>query len=134
MSKSLDDHLLQNKEEYVFKIRPVILWGGFLLFGIFCKLMHWPSSMFIILSSAGLTAYSISGLLTLKGRNLLNLTLSIAGIIWTILLAAAAFFNSTRLYNTNGFLLYVGLFCVFFLIYELLKRRKMKASKTHYEK
>jgi len=129
MTNPLDDHLLQKSETPAFKARPAIIWGIILAIGIFSRLMHWPSATIILFSSAGLTAYAISGLITFKGRNRPNLILSIAGMAWTLVLVGTVLFHSVLLFNVKGLYIFLGVFVVCFIGYELQKRGQRRARK-----
>jgi hypothetical protein len=130
MSTILDEDLIPKEEQRTFRPLIVIIWGMFLALGAFLRLMHWPgSSILILASSAGLTAYAFSGFLTLKGKDIINLIYCILGAAWMIILVLCLFLNDGHPYNANGVALYGGILILWLIIYELQKRRKMRTNR-----
>lgn len=126
----IDDHLTGKEQEYVFKIRPVIIWSVLLMIGANFEIMNWPGgAVLVIVFSAGLTAYSFSGLLESKGRNWFNNLLCMLGFFWFGIIVWGVFFNYGYPYNKNGLVGYCVAFTVFFLINEFLKRTVIKLKK-----
>ena len=73
MNDLLDDHLIEERPTYDFKISIAALWSFPWIFGQLFRTMHWPGAgLLILIGAAGLMAYSISGFLTHKGKNLSN--------------------------------------------------------------
>jgi|GEM_PF-1441735 len=123
-----DDQVAQlGKHRYTFRTWPVLVWGGLLFLGLIFRFMHYPfSSQLIVLPSAGLTAYSISGLLTLKGKDVLNLVLSILGIAWFIIIILGILYNEGHPYNRRGLTAYSIAFLVVFISCAILKRFRLR--------
>jgi uncharacterized membrane protein YeiH len=130
MNNILDEKIDLEKEAWSFKKRPAIIWFSLFLIGILFKIQHWPwASLLILIDSAGLTAYSISGMITLKGRHSLNNILCIATIFWMIYLVRGLFYNQAIQFNALGLAVYAAVFVICLVVYELLKRRKNRADK-----
>ena len=126
MSDLLDDHLIEeHKKEYKFSMSFALFWCALFFIGSIWRLMHWPgSSMILIGSSAGLMAYSISAILTLKGKSLgNNFSLGVA-----ILLIGYFAFKIVRLSSFN-FLIVYGIFLIaFFTLFQIMKARWLKRN------
>ncbi|MBI1184353.1 hypothetical protein GC194_08785 [bacterium] len=124
MSDLLDDELIEPKErEYQFKTGMAIFWSMPWLLGILFNTLHWPGySLLIALGAAGIMAYSISGLITFKGKNFTN----------NVVTAIALVYLFRQLYIigivhqhaiTNFVLLYLGILVLLLAVIELLKKR-----------
>ncbi len=133
MSDVLDDGLFEEKEsgyEYKFKLRPILIWSGFILLGFMFKLLHWPGLILLVVSPAGLSAYAFSGLISLKGKSTINNILSGMGIIWLLVLVWGLIFNDGYPLNIFGVGVYVGTLLGYIILYELAKIiRKRRAKK-----
>ena len=133
MSDILDENLFEDDQEYrfKFKLRPILIWSGFIVLGFLFKIMHWPGLVLLVVCPAGLTAYSFSGLITLKGSNVLNNILSGLGIVWFLILIWGLIFNDGNPLNIYGIGVYLGTLLVFILFYELMKwfRRRKSIKK-----
>lgn len=126
----LDEHLINDNLERKFHKRPIFIWLTLLIFGILFKVMLWPgSTILIITSTAGLQAYCLNGILKSNGRNTLNITLSILGSIWFIIMVGGMLFNHGHPYNKNGVGFYFVVLVIYFFIYFLLLNRKKASSR-----
>jgi hypothetical protein len=127
----LDQEIVDQKNQTLFKTRPIIIWGIVLIIGLLFRVLHWPfASVLIIISPAGLQAYCINGFLKPKERNALNTILSGAGMIWLIALIGGMLFNDGHPYNENGLKVYVVTFTVFFILYYFIYRAREKKLNT----
>lgn len=136
MNDLLDDNLtFKQAYTYQFKRWPVLVYGGIVAIGILFRLQHWPfASYLIITGSAALTAYSINGLTTLRGRDPLNLVLSILGIIWFVIMILGMLLNDGHPYNEKGVFVYAIVFLVVFVSCAILKRIRFSLGKGRIEK
>lgn len=115
---SLDKHLIEVQKRRSIKVRPLIVWSVILLLGLLFDFMNWPGFTILILpSSAGLFAYSLNGVIASKNRDLLSLIVSILGTIWFLILIVGMLFNGGYPYNEIGFLIYLIILVLFFVIY-----------------
>lgn len=111
-----EDILDQNPDivesKVLFKTKVVIIWGIILAIGILFKSMHWVGgSILLVLSSAGLHAYSINGVM--QERNNLNMILSILGVIWIFTMVQDLFTDNLNLFSKFG----IGSYCVILVVY-----------------
>jgi len=81
----------------------------------------------IILSTAGLSAYSISGMIALRGANTLNTLLTVGAVMWISVLLYGVSFNEGYPYNLFGFFLFASIFALFIVIYEAIKYFKKRS-------
>lgn len=119
-----------NKKEITPNYRPLIIWSVLIGTGMLFRVQHWPgSSLLIILSTAGIAAYSISKtILIYKTRNILFLAVSAISVCWTILLFSGGLFNP---YHLDAIKIYLTGFFIFSVIYSsinLIKLNKQKQS------
>jgi hypothetical protein len=128
----IDDENNGRETRFVFKPRAVIIWLSVLILGYLFKIMHWPgSSILIICSSAGLSAYCLNALLKLKTPNTLNLILSIGCGIWILILLYGAFFNGGIPYNTKGLWAFATTFAIYFVAYLIILGRSPRKSSNN---
>ena len=121
----LDQEIVDQKNQTLFKTRPIIIWGIAITLGVLLRIMHWPfAHILIIISPAGLQAYCINGFLKSKERNALNTILSGAGMIWLVTLIVGVTVNNIHLYNENGLKAYAVTFTLYFTIYYFIHRTK----------
>lgn len=107
MEEVIDQFNSDNKYQYKFKTRVVIIWTIVLLLAILFEVRSWGGrSILWLLSTGGFMAYSISGMITLKGKNILNTVLFTVGIIWTLYLFWGMLFNGGYPYNAKGVIVY----------------------------
>ena len=125
MTPLLDEDLLHKKPSNTFKIGHVLAWVTLAIIGMVFKVMHWPgNALFLLLGFAGLLAYSVSGILRLKGKNLLNnITLGLA-VLWTVYVLYSFLFAYRSFWNLNGLVSYVVLAVAIFLVYEIAHRSR----------
>lgn len=130
MNEILDEITPSQPNYNSFKSRVVFIWAGVLFFGLIFKLMHWPGSgVLILLSTGGLTAYAISGMISHKGKDQLNSVIFILACIWILILLWGAVFNGGYPYNFFGLMLFLSVTAVLVLVYEISKYvRKSKVT------
>lgn len=128
MEEIIDNEIDNRQYEYTFKTRVVLIWAGVFLLSILFEVLSWGGrSVMWLLSTGGLTAYAISGMIVLKGKNTLNTILFIGGIIWTIFLFWGMFFNDGYPYNNKGLNVYLsilGFFLIIYILARVIKKRK----------
>lgn len=118
MSETIDDTLIKAEAPPVFKFRGVIIWGLFILLGIFFRVMRWPGGLFfIVVASGGLSAYCLNSYLYLKGKEPVSNFLTWLCFIWTMYLIAGVFFIDYSLVNYKGLGVYILVFAIYFCIY-----------------
>lgn len=129
MSDLLDDHLIEDKEkEYKFNMSFALFWCAMFFIGAIWRLMHWPGAGLILLSSAaGLMAYSLSAILTLKGKSMgNNFSLGIA-----LILIGYYAFKIVRL-SSYEFLIVYGIFLIaFFALFQIMKIRWLNRNTSN---
>lgn len=122
MEEVIDQFNSDNKYQYKFKTRVVIIWTIVLLLAILFEVRSWGGrTLMWLLSTGGFMAYAISGMITLRGKNILNTVLFIAGIIWTLYLLWGMLFNEGYPYNSKGVIVYLCIVAVYLGAYELAK-------------
>lgn len=127
MSDILDKDLIQKLKKYTFKVFHVLFWATLAAIGIFFKILHWPgSSLFLLLGFSGLLAYSISGLLRLRGRNILNNISFATATIWTLYVFYTYLFKKKAIFGSNGIITYIVLALIILFIYEMAYRNRKK--------
>ena len=129
----LDDHFNKGKDKSPLTNRPIIIWVIVLGIGLLFRFMRWPgSAVLIILSTAGLQAFSLNGLIKPDKRNSINTVFSILGFMWLITLIGGILFNNGHPYNIAGLEMYFIVFIPYFVIYYLIItwRTKRKKAKT----
>ena len=102
--------------------RTVLIWSTFILIGIGLYIARFPivSELLILISSAGLSAYSLKWLLILKGTNKINLLVSLGGLTWLISLIIGAFFmRDMFIFSVEG----LTVFCVTFIVLLIVYRK-----------
>jgi hypothetical protein len=105
-----------------FKSKLLLYWAPVLVFGMLFKIMHWPgSSVLIVLATAGVGAYTLSGFIRLKGSHSENNIAAIINLVWIVVLLSGAVFFGGHPFNFNGVLAYVILFAACFGIQEIIK-------------
>ncbi|MGB0430111.1 MAG: hypothetical protein ACPGLV_06520 [Bacteroidia bacterium] len=129
MSDLLDDHLLEDKKKsYKFSMGIALMWCAIYLIGAIFKLMHWPGyTIFILCGSAGLMAYSLSALITLRGKSLPNnFSLGVAVLLIVFYLIKVAKYSSFNF--LVSYAVTTVIFFVFSLIIKFFRNRKGKQS------
>lgn len=117
----LDDHLIDIKPEYDFKIGLAALWSIPWLIGNFFRLMHWPfAGALIIFGSAALMAYSLSGFVTFKGRSLANNV----SVIISLFYIGQYVFSVFQYGRSLDFLWVYGIITLLFLAIHLAVKKK----------
>lgn len=108
---------------YKFREWPLRLWFVMLVIGIVFRVMHWPgASILIIVSAAGLSAWSMTDIIFLKRSRRIITILSFLGIFWFIFLLWGAYYNGGHPYNNMAVYITVVVFSVYFFVYYLLKK------------
>jgi uncharacterized membrane protein YGL010W len=132
MNDILDEDLLEKDYQIKFKAWPIYIWLFILFIGILFYIMHWPgSSIMMIVPSAVLTAYTLSGLIRLKGKSTLNNVLTVLAIIWFLFFIWGMIFNNGHPFNLYGIAIYGSTVIVSFIFYEIIFRlKKRSAHKT----
>ncbi len=123
MTEILDDNLIPQKKQYEFKSRIIIIWSIIILIGIIFKFMRWPGGIvFYVVGSAGLSAYSFSGFLTLKGKHPVNNAFFCMSLVWILFLLYGIYFNGGYPINGKGFSVFLGVFAAYFIFYGMVKK------------
>ena len=117
MEEILDYNTPSDTYAYKFKTRTVLIWAAIFLIAILFEARSWVGkSALWMLTTGGITAYAISGMITLKGKHLLNSILFSGGVIWTIYICWGMLFNGGYPYNSTGVTFYFIILAVFFPI------------------
>lgn len=128
MEEILDDvSQLQQPTYNSFKSRVLFIWGGVLFIAFLFKVMHWPGqAVLMLLATGGLSAYAISGMLSHKGKDSLNLGIFVAAMLWTLFIFWGVFFNGGYPYNFRGLNLYIIIIAIYLAAYEIAKYVRKK--------
>lgn len=123
----LDTETKEENSQKYFKLRAVIIWLSVLaIWGVFV-LRSWGGATLVqIFATAGLSAYSLNGLLRLKGKHTLNLVFSIFSILWILYLLYGAFLNKGIPLNTRGLMMFLIILGIYFIAYFFLVGRFSK--------
>lgn len=99
----LDENLAAKGQHRFFKNGPFYIWGAILLAGLLLYVVRGPfQSLFILIGSAGLTAYSWHGFFRANERTVLNTSLSILGLCWLVYFLFGALLNGGQPFNFFG--------------------------------
>ncbi|MFY0672337.1 MAG: hypothetical protein JXQ87_02975 [Bacteroidia bacterium] len=126
MSDLLDDHLIEDQnKKYKFNMSFALFWCALFFIGAIWRLMHWPGAgMILVGSAAGLMAYSISAVLTLKGKSMgNNFSIAIA-----FLLIIYYTFKVVRLTRFDFLVVYAIFLVAFFTLFQIMKIRWLKRN------
>ena len=131
MEEILDNKHIPARPIVDFKPKLLLYWIPVFFIGWIFYLLRWPgSSILILLSTAGIGAYTLSGFIRLKGKDAVNTIAVITTVLWiTVLLIGAAFFEGHP-FNYYGVIVYFISFAVCFGIQEIIRSvRKAKLKK-----
>ncbi len=127
MEDIIDNPAEDQKSNYNFKPGTVLVWVGIIVFAGVFFFFNWPGqSIILLIGTGGLMAYSVSGMIALKGTVLLNTILFVAGLLFTLYLTWGALFNGGYPYNLIGLIVYFIIVALFLIIYELVRFFKRK--------
>jgi hypothetical protein len=111
MSELLDDAFVPALNNYKsFKFRTLAFWTVFLMIALLFRLLHFPfGQIMFLVASAGMIAHAWSMWIRLRGSNLFNNIVSMAGVAWIAILLWGYFYTPKGI---ASFLNYWGVFFV----------------------
>ncbi len=118
-----DDNTIET--EHKFKPSSLIIWYIITFIGLFFRISHWPGFIPIIfIGMSGISACSISRLISLKKLNLYSVSINIISLIWPVFIFSTLV--RFRQKHPNSIYIFLGLTFIILVVYELLKREKKK--------
>ncbi len=104
-----NDYFPQPPKVFTLSVVQTSIWAFFIAMGVFMKIMHWPGhGLTTLVSTGGMLGYSLLALLLLRGRDLLNIALTTAGVIWLGYLVWGYVARGGYPYNEKGIYLNLG--------------------------
>jgi hypothetical protein len=130
MKDILDDELLPEKEIKFFKLSVLLYWTLFLIVGLIFRVLHWPgASPIILITTGGITGYSLSGLLSKGSKNIINIIVCVISMLWFLFILGTLIIDK-GLYSETGVAVYGIAALLSFAIYEIVRRRRVHTGRA----
>jgi hypothetical protein len=124
MDEILDTETKEETGQKYFRLRALIIWLSVLAIWVLFVVRSWGGATLVLLfATAGLSAYSLNGLVRLKGKYTLNLVFAMFSILWILYLFYGAFLNEGIPLNTRGLMAFSVVFGIYFVAYFFLVGR-----------
>jgi hypothetical protein len=124
----IDDILTNNGNQNQPKKYPLIIWISVIVIALAFKVNHWPGGhILLVVSTAGYTGISFSGIILSGGSSVFYLISSIIAVFWILLIGYGMLFRNGHPFNKWGLLVFGFVFTLSFVINYLLNKKRQSS-------